>query len=869
MICSLILFTGAKALDKRTPLRSKGPESRKGSLNLTFRTLIAFALIERNEIREPSSTSTRSTRSVDMTQDNLDILRVHGIVQAFFVDILNEKHEVNFWLERAICVFCGAFDASIHRVDKDPQTGIPEDYRRLLIHGQRLLTHLDRFEKRFPDLKSAREELESRVNSIENRIDQLNKRINEAASQGSADVIVSVFERTNSLSESETSPSNRSLVEYSVDDGTETIESPSVYSPTEHGPYHWHIPMVYPPGANEWETKTVTPQLTAAEIFESMSMPDDDETIRKVLGLEHRTIRKQAGRRYRDRAGSWRAAPHDPRVTLSRETARGVIGRPTIQRQDGPSSSNDSGPTVQSEAEISLSQINRGSPKPPSGFMALIQPESPPSRPKFIAGRPSYADARAEEVYNEEYPVTPTFSYPPPASQLAAATIMRLKGADRAVSSGSLTPVKIPSPSAAPQIDSENKSPLSDPHQALGIPEDNLAGSLPSSTLSAEPPPRRPSGPTTRPSSVPLSRSARSSPSHSSGPFAPPPIAIAVNTSSSLHSIPSTSAHHLRPHRLSTQSLGEYNDYSPRTASTSRIAPGHNLSYPNTVPIAPRPFGMSDPPAPWVASFPPNLHPQGYSSQPMSRDPSHQSNSSLGSHRSLPQVRDSSRSSSNQALSWSSASQIMQQPRSRRPSFVETEPSPRLGPLELDPVVTSYQLYKETRESRSATPRHISRGRKRGESTPSAARFLTSGSRPRFLSRIRSFRTRSGSRIPLRSSSVAEGSGGGATGQGDGYGSSLETSPPRRSKTGDETMPSGSRSGGFKVDKSTVVGFGSPPAQAAATIAEVRRKSPRIGSTSPLAGQPSSPKRGSNASPPSPKGSRPPGVGLGIQDRAP
>ncbi|KAI1112902.1 hypothetical protein F5Y14DRAFT_463011 [Nemania sp. NC0429] len=867
-----MLALGTKALDKRTPLRSKGPESRKGSLNLTFRTLIAFALIERNEIREPSSTSTRSNRSVDMTQDNLDILRVHGIVQAFFVDILDEKHEVSFWLERAVCVFCGAFDASIHRVDKDPLTGTPEDYRRLLIHGQRLLSHLDRFEKRFPDLKSAREELESRVNSIENRIDQLTKRVNEAASQGSADAIVSVFERTNSLSESETSPSNRSLVEYSVDDGTETIESPSLYSPTEHGPYHWHIPMVYPNGTSEWETKTVTPRLTAAQIFDSMSMPDDDETIRRVFGLEHRTIRKQAGRRYRDRAGSWRATPHDPRVTLSRETARGVIGRPMTQRQDGQFSSNDSGPSVQSEAEISLSQINRGSPKLSSSFLTMIQPDSPPSRPKFIAGRPSYADARAEEVYNEDYPVTPTFSYPPSASKATAATIMRLKGADRTVSSGGITPVNISSPLATPQIDPVKKSPLPEPKQAPSMSEDNLVASLPSAMLSPDSP-RRLSGPPTRPSSVPLSRSARSSPSQSLGPFSPPPIAIEVNTSSSLRPVPTTSAHHASSHRLSTQSLGEYNDYSPHMASMSPIPPSHSLPYPNTVPIAPGPFPTSNPPAPWVSSLPSNLHPQGYSSQPMSRDPSHQSNSSLGSRRSLPQARDISPSSSNQALSWSSASQIMQQPRARRPSVVETEPSPRLGPLEIDPVVTSYQLYKERRESASATPGHISsRGRKRGDSTPSASRFLVSGSGARFLSRIRSFRARSGSgsRNRTRSNSVAaEGPGQAA----DGYGSSLETSPPRRARTGDdEAARSGSRSGGFRLDRTTVVGFGSSPTQAAATVAEVRRRSPRMGSTSPspLAPQSSSPPgRRNNRSPPSQSPPPQRGVGLGIQDRAP
>ncbi|KAI0404117.1 hypothetical protein F4802DRAFT_568981 [Xylaria palmicola] len=875
---------GAKALDKRTPVKSKGPESRKGSLNLTFRVLIAFALIERNESRENSSASTRSTRSVDMSQDSLDILRVHGIVQAFFVDDLNEKHEVDFWLERAVCVFCGAFDASIHRVDKDPLTGTPEDYRRLLIHGQRLLTHLDRFEKRFPGLKSSREELESRVDSIQHRIDQLTKRASEAASQGSGDVILSVFERTNSLSESEASPSSHSVYEFSLDEGTETLGSPSVASPTEHGPYHWHVPVNYPPGYTDWETsRTVTPQPPATEIFDSMSMPDDDETTRRVFGPEHRTIRKHAGRRYRDHAGAWRASPQiisDPRVTISRETAKGLINYPTGQRQNQRFSYSESDPSVQSDAELSLNMINRGSPMQPLEAMPVVQPDIPPSRPRLVAGRPSYANARTESVNNEEFPVTPTFSYPPPTSKVAAATIMRLKETDRPVSLDGLTPIKISSPLSATPICPEEMPSSLDPQ--MSISEDNLATSLKSSMLSPESSPRPSSGPPYRPSSAPLSRSARSSPSQRAGPFPPPPVSIEVNATSSLRSIPSAHSQRAKSNRLSTQSLGEYSDYLPPANSVPSIIPYQNLPYPNTVTIPPGPLSTLDPPAPWVASLPSNLHPQGYSSQPMSRDPSHQSNSSIGSRRSLSQAHDSSPSSSNQALSSSPASQIMQHPHARRPSVVETEPSPRLHPTELDPdpVVTSYQLYKDSRDhhhhqhhhvsaSFSGSPKHLFRGRRRGGSTPSSSAGPSSTG-PKLLSRIRSIRTR-------RRSGGSAGEAGDDDDDddhdGDRYRPVFETSPPPpphpRRAAGEEMARSGSGSGGIRLDDETVVEFGSPPAQAAAAIAEVRRRSPRIGivgGSSPLAAQPFSPPRDGSASPPpSARGSPPRVVGLGIQ----
>ncbi|KAI2471106.1 hypothetical protein F4781DRAFT_142706 [Annulohypoxylon bovei var. microspora] len=711
-----MIVLGAKALDKRTPVKSADPETRRSSLNNTFKILIAFALVERNENNEASSASSRSTRSVDMGQDSLDILRVHGIVQAFFIDVLADEKQAPFWLERAIRIFCKAFDVSDRRVDDDPLTGVPEDFRRLLIHGERLLAHISRFERRYPELTECRESVESRLSTIDKRIDQLTKRITEASSQGSGAVIISVFERTNSLSEidSDTPPSNNSIVEpYMLYDESSPIESPAVYSATDHhNPYHWHV--TYPHGEtydDEDYSRTVTPQPVATEIFESMSMPDDDEITRKVFGPNHRTIKRHASRRYRDHAGSWRAASQilsDPRVSLSRETARGIIHPTTIQQiLSRPRSSTDSMSSEATKAQLTLDRINKGSPSlQPRSVDSNIDSMSDSSstiRPRLIAGRPSYADPKAEPAI-DEYPISATFSSPAPSPDSAARTILKRRD-DHSVSLEGLAPVKVSSPlSAAPLTTTSLQSPLSPSPtvtQQPSFPEVDKTERIlkPPSVPSRSPsnsPLGRASRPSSRPASVVLSRSAQSSPAHPTSPFPPPPIPIEINSSSSLRSPPSPGTHHWDSYaRLPQQSIVEDDEYPHLSHSLPSIRPNATLPYPHTVHGPPEDVLASDHPAPWVASSP-NLHPQGYSSQPMSRDPSHQSSHSHGSSHSLSPHNASPLGQ----LSSSPGSQIMQRPRSRRPSVVETEPSPRLDGLDLEPVVTSYSLYNDAARGR-------------------------------------------------------------------------------------------------------------------------------------------------------------------------
>lgn len=795
---------GAKALDKRTPVKSADPETRRSSLNNTFKILIAFALVERNE-NEASSASSRSTRSVDMGQDSLDILRIHGIVQAFFVDVLAEEKQAPFWLERAICMFCKAFDLSNHRVEEDPQTGVPEDFRRLLIHGERLLVHISRFEKRHPDLSAGRKSVESRLGTINLRIEQLTRRVTEIVEQGSVSGVVSVFERTNSLSEddSETPPSLSSTTEpYPFyDEGSLPLESPAIYTPTEYNPYHWHI--TYPNNAHHDDvdhSRTVTPHLTPTEVFESMSMPDDDEVTRKVFGPHHRTIKRHAERRYRDHAGSWRAASlilSDPRVSISRETAKGIIDQTEygeMTRSRSPSESALAGTT---RAQVTLGRISRGSPsfRPASVKTDVDYAESITSsiRPRLIAGRPSYADARAEAAVGSDYPISATFSSPAPSPNSAAAAILKRRENDHSVTLEGLTPVKVSSPlSAAPLTTVSPSSPSPPGTQPSSFLEGDKTGyipkppSRPASKTASRSPSNSPSRRLSRPSSTVLSRSARSSPSHPTGPFPPPPIPIEINTSSSLRSPPSPDHPWESYDRLPKQPIGENDEYQPLAHSYPSIRT-HSLPYPHTAHSPPGGLVSSEHPPPWVASSTtPGLHPQGYTSQPMSRDPSHQSSHSHGSAGSAGSMGNTA---SPLAQSSSAGSQQMQRPHSRRPSMVETEPSPRLDGLELEPIITSYSLYSES-----------ARGRKRTTSNSVTRASHSSG----LISRFRP--TRRGGDGSRRHRS--------ASGRLSNFpwSSKANLSPNLDRQTDSEPMAR-SGSAGIRLADGTVVEFGSPPLQ--------------------------------------------------------
>ncbi|KLU90577.1 hypothetical protein MAPG_10429 [Magnaporthiopsis poae ATCC 64411] len=58
----------------------------------------------------------------------LDVLWVHGVMQAFFIETLMEKKAHLFWLESAVTVFCSACEDAGVRIHKDPKGGLTDAF---------------------------------------------------------------------------------------------------------------------------------------------------------------------------------------------------------------------------------------------------------------------------------------------------------------------------------------------------------------------------------------------------------------------------------------------------------------------------------------------------------------------------------------------------------------------------------------------------------------------------------------------------------------------------------------------------------------------------------------------------------------------
>lgn len=111
-----------------------------------------FALIERSEPPDlNSSQSTRSSREV--LDDNVDVIKMHSVVQDFFVDSLKAEGSLPIWLGHAVSMFCMSFDMACKRIEAKNDAGLVGDYRSYEIHGTRLQKHLAKHSRKFRTLE--------------------------------------------------------------------------------------------------------------------------------------------------------------------------------------------------------------------------------------------------------------------------------------------------------------------------------------------------------------------------------------------------------------------------------------------------------------------------------------------------------------------------------------------------------------------------------------------------------------------------------------------------------------------------------------------------------------------------------------------
>ncbi|KAI8671105.1 hypothetical protein NCS57_00584400 [Fusarium keratoplasticum] len=286
-----MLALGLEALDNRTPVLANNLMG-KGSLNKTFTVLIAFALIERDEVEDmPSSGSTRQA-------EPLDVLKIHTIVQSFFLEALKGDGLFEFWLERAAAVFLKSFDKGDRRARDRTEMGLPGDYRRYASHCHKILKHIRGVDEPTRELIVAERVLQSRSEDIQGQISALARTMTtESFGKWGQGPHVSVFERTNSASPS-------SSVE-ATDGGRLPDERQSSWDlqaslpAREPNPHIDHIPYPY-------DSTILTPHFL-----------EDDS---------HRTVQRQPAKGYFDPAGSWREITEhvsEPSASISSEVALG------------------------------------------------------------------------------------------------------------------------------------------------------------------------------------------------------------------------------------------------------------------------------------------------------------------------------------------------------------------------------------------------------------------------------------------------------------------------------------------------------------------------------------------------------------------
>ncbi|KAH8888599.1 hypothetical protein GQ53DRAFT_871628 [Thozetella sp. PMI_491] len=873
-----MITLGMSALTNITPIKTPDASHRKTTLSNTLKVLIAFALVERTDTDDSSTTSSRSSakNSMDKHATYLDLLRIHSVVQAFFIDTLVEERQVQFWLERAVAIWCRSYDEADGRIREDGRPGLPDDYRRFSIHGKKLAENLKRFEKRAPEvLVPARKDVEMRLNRILREIDHLSQTYQSHIIDGSGEVPpASVFERSSSASETDsaaTPPSQNSITKWvpvlgDYDDGPEQIQSPISYGPSDQpNPYHFHIPyphqqplMPQSPDPDNEDAQTVVPghsprtEPALVDKGKGIAIPRHNTSL--DIGAEadefarpaaHRVIRKNEQRRYHDRAGAWRdRTVSDPRVSISREFARG-----SIESVNQPPSSTSK---PQSDAEARLGRIKSTAPPLSEGSSLLKEigrrtlSSGNLPRPPSILGRNAYADVLASQAVEEA--CSPEF----------ATSLAKIVSAPSSWTAATLKLLK------------ENLSP------AAAAEKTAAAGDVTTSQHSHDD------------SEIPLSpgpifqgsRTANSSPSNRSSPFPPPPLPTGTKTAEYLdHGLPprvqrwDTAAFQPSLSRLDSSSLA----YAQDTMS---------LSFPSPSNQPPYSLSIQPPSQPWLAT------PGGYSSQPMSRDASRQSSNhsssnnpvsaisggsagSLGSDH-LPASATHHSSLINGSPPGSSPTRVRQfliPRRTRRPSYTETEPSPRMDPAFPD-VDTSYSRWEELNATQYDRRRAGSgAGSVIGEGSGAAFQATSGGSLPnsarwRFIRGGPRGRGRGSGRSQSQSPSPSTRQSQSPLSRGlsPDIGPGPFTPPPpghegesaSRPESGGSASGAGSaamgRSGsaGITVGDGRIIGFGTPPPQ-------------HVGSTTPP--RPVPPRRGSRAqsatsrSPPTNRGD----VGLGIQ----
>jgi hypothetical protein len=411
-----------------------------------LRVLIAFALVERTETQDVSPTSSRSSRqSFPLHSESLDTLRIHSVIQRYFVEHLAAKSQHVYWVERAVAVFSRSYEEADRRISEQPKVGLPDDYRRFYIHGKKLVEHIKRYERRHPELQPLGKELEARLGEIHDKVHGLSSKIQAMIIDKSDEIAQnSIFDRTNSLSESDSATSSSqnqsqqdSWAQMDEDD-PRLYHSPGAFAPAPAPDQQYDaygLPFPYPDGStipavpyqyeDEHErTPHITPKMGQVS-------PDPDQNGWPAVVAQHGHQRPRTDYLINQRGHH----KSDSEIGISHDTARSPFFH-TSSPRGGSRSSSKGRLSAHSEAELALQKVRRVSPPNPRGGRAVQDTgrslsSSTATRPRDIMtpGETNYARVASGLTPMDKSPPAEfyrgTGDQPLPASSWAAETVKR------------------------------------------------------------------------------------------------------------------------------------------------------------------------------------------------------------------------------------------------------------------------------------------------------------------------------------------------------------------------------------------------------------------------------------------------------------
>lgn len=170
------------------------------NINSTFSILMRYALVERNEPGSDKDSSNSSSSSLNEPEP-IDMLKVHSVVQNFCCDSLNSRSMLPQYLGYAIKLWSFSYHQADIKIKQQPEFGRVSDYRYYLIHGQHLWDHIESYESRSQNLENLRQALDPVLELIK---DEISKREPTSSQESLRKCVfqMSIFDRTSSSSDS-------------------------------------------------------------------------------------------------------------------------------------------------------------------------------------------------------------------------------------------------------------------------------------------------------------------------------------------------------------------------------------------------------------------------------------------------------------------------------------------------------------------------------------------------------------------------------------------------------------------------------------------------------------------------------------------